>query len=334
MKFHKYNDIENLSRKKFIDQLVLRGLYKGTWVVQEKVHGSNFSFWLTKENGCMQIKCAKRTGFLAPDDNFFNFQHVLKKYQRSLVGMFNAIKPKEHMAVFGELFGGYYPEKGSSEGTVRVQKGICYNPENDFYAFDLCVDGRLLSVHAAEEYFMNHGLFYAETIYEGTFDKVIKHTNKFISKISAHYRLPPVKDNFCEGVVLKPREPMFLPTGQRVMLKNKNDKWAENKSREAKVETGIPKEMQHVLDRMLLGVTENRLRNVISKFGPVETKDFGHLVGLMNKDVLAEFDKDNGGAALFDALAKDKQKRITKILNTQASLLIRKNFINIIDGEF
>ena len=45
MRFRKYLDIENSYRKKFIDIVVAEKLDKGEFVVQEKAHGANLSFW-------------------------------------------------------------------------------------------------------------------------------------------------------------------------------------------------------------------------------------------------------------------------------------------------
>ena len=42
--FKKYNSIENTYREKEVEQIYLHGYDKETYVVQEKVHGANFSF--------------------------------------------------------------------------------------------------------------------------------------------------------------------------------------------------------------------------------------------------------------------------------------------------
>lgn len=45
MRFKKYSEIENSYRKKNIDIIVAEKLDKGEFVVQEKAHGANLSFW-------------------------------------------------------------------------------------------------------------------------------------------------------------------------------------------------------------------------------------------------------------------------------------------------
>ena len=43
--FNKYNSIENSYRKEFLERLERNGLLDETYVVQEKVHGANLSYF-------------------------------------------------------------------------------------------------------------------------------------------------------------------------------------------------------------------------------------------------------------------------------------------------
>ena len=60
MRFRKYLDIENSYRKKFLDIVVAEKLDKGEFVIQEKAHGANLSFWYDGKD----LKSAKRGGFI------------------------------------------------------------------------------------------------------------------------------------------------------------------------------------------------------------------------------------------------------------------------------
>jgi len=77
-------------------------------------------------------------------------------------------------------------------------------------------------------------------------------------------------------------------------------------------------------------ISENRLRNVLSKIGQVTQKDFGKILGALAVDVIEDYKKD------FNApeLEGKEEKLVNKLLNGEAATLIRKNFVNIIDGEF
>ena len=45
----------------------------------------------------------------------------------------------DELYIFGELFGGYYPDKSvpKVQDATRLQQGVFYSPDNDFCAFDL-----------------------------------------------------------------------------------------------------------------------------------------------------------------------------------------------------
>ena len=44
-------------------------------------------------------------------------------------------------AIYGEYFGGLWPEKDPNyvKGAKAVQKGVYYTPNNQFFAFDICI---------------------------------------------------------------------------------------------------------------------------------------------------------------------------------------------------
>jgi hypothetical protein len=79
-------------------------------------------------------------------------------------------------------------------------------------------------------------------------------------------------------------------------------------------------------------ITENRLRNVLSKTGPIGQKEFGKLIQLFSKDILDDFFKDY--LEEYNGLEKKEQKQLTRKLSQKSAELIRLNFMNIVDGEF
>ena len=90
--FTKFPSLENTYRQKEIDKIQSMKI-RDKWVVTEKVHGANFSFWMTEEHLSVEgiglcstvvIKCAKRSGWIEDDEKFFNYQPVLEKYRDSL----------------------------------------------------------------------------------------------------------------------------------------------------------------------------------------------------------------------------------------------------------
>ncbi|MDO9566528.1 MAG: RNA ligase family protein [Candidatus Desulfaltia sp.] len=338
MRFRKYFDIENSYRKKFLDILAVEKLDEGAFVVQEKAHGANLSFWYDGKD----LKSAKRSGFIK--DNFYDYMPVESK-NRERVKKLYAILKKEgrdfselaELAVYGELVGGTYPHKDVEKDTsaTRIQKGIFYTPHNEFYAIDVAIDGQLLDVDKFNQVMEKAGFLYAKTIFRGTFEECLKYSNSFPSQISVWLGLPELEDNICEGVVIKSVIPKFLSDTTRVILKNKNERWAEKaktRDRPKKPQMTLSEKGGELFNEMESLITENRLRNVLSKTGPIGQKEFGKLTQLFSKDILDDFFKDY--LEEYNGLAKKEQKQSTRKLSQKCAELIRLNFMNIVDGEF
>ena len=338
--FHEYSSIENSYRTKTVNMIVDMGLSQvlTEWVVTCKIHGSNFSFWYdgtTHRNG-------KRTSLIAEGDNFYNCQQVIEDNQDKITQMYNVLnltKDTDTLTVFGELFGGTYPHPDVKRNTAAtaVQKGIYYSPDNLFYAFDIKVNGVYVDYDKCVEIFEKVNLFHAKILFKGSLKDALAYPNEFESTIPALLGLPPIPNNICEGVIVKPVINKYFNDGSRVILKNKNDKWKERAS--ASKNPKAPKEAEEPLmddaqklkDEMMSLVCENRLHNVISKIGQVTNKDFGKILGEFMKDVIKDFEKDNHEE--FLKIDESIQKQIRKSVMTKSSTLIRSQFIDILDQK-
>lgn len=328
MKFIKYRSIENNFCQEFIEEIINQGLADGEWVVQEKVHGANFSFWINQA----EIQVANRTEFLTKDNTSF-YQGYRTVYQENLakIKYLYEISGGNEVRVFGELFGGVYhhPEVDKVPGASKIQSGIHYAPFNGFYAFDIVVDGKYLDVDEANKLFTKAGLFYAKTLYRGTFQECLKYPNDFQSNVAKWLGLPEIEGNVCEGGIIRPVIDKYLAdkgevTGSRVIIKNKNAIWEERAKKEQREVVELTQQGQELFAELCTFVTTNRLENVISKIGEVSQKDFGKLMGLLNKDVLDEFNKDYGPQ--FSELEKSEQKHIRKLLGSETSKVVKNYF--------
>ena len=89
MKFRRYPKIENTYNQKQIDYLYAQGLNIGAWIVQEKVHGTNLSFWTDGKNTLV----AKRSGFLDPQlEKFYSAQEALSAHAKPMIDLFKKIE--------------------------------------------------------------------------------------------------------------------------------------------------------------------------------------------------------------------------------------------------
>lgn len=327
MEFLKYNSIENTYQTKTLEFIRIYGFDMQDWIVQEKVHGANFSFHTDGE----VVQMAKRSGFIAADEDFYNANQVLAKYKLKVLSLFEQLQENKNiqqLSIYGELYGGSYNHKEVERdpNATQVQKGIFYNPKNDFYAFDIKCDGELMNVTEANSWFERLNFFYAKPLFQGSFEEALKYPNQFQTKIPMGLGLPEVDDNLCEGVVLKPIEPKFFNNGKRVILKNKNAKWSEKSSvKKVKQPEVFSNELQGVWENMEQFVTKNRWQNVLSKEGEFEIQKMGKYIGLFSKDVIEDFLKEY--KENWISISKSDQKKITKKLNQTVSKLIKEEIM-------
>ncbi|MCP4152839.1 MAG: RNA ligase, Rnl2 family [bacterium] len=330
MQHMKYTSIENTYRDKFIEMIKEEGKDTGEWVVMEKVHGGQFSLYYDGN----EMQASSRTMFLTPETDFFNYEEVMKANASKVTEIYNSLKKEKPdlavITVYGELFGGSYPHKDvlKVKGAKRLQKGVFYHPGNLFYAFDIRVDGSYLPVDECNGLFESVDMFYAKPLLRGTMEECLNYPNTFLSKISQWLGLPEIEDNIAEGVVIKPVNPGYLKVGERIIMKSKNEKFKERKSvkkRPPKQVVPLSPEAERLLQEMEAMVTENRLRNVLSKRGelpyPVPKNLFGEIMKAFNDDVMEEFNKDFEQD--YDQLDSKEQKKIAKNINLSSAKLVR-----------
>ena len=336
MDFKKYNSIENSYRAKFINKIIEEGHGNKEYIVQEKIHGANFSFWIDEA----KIKCGKRSGFIGEEGSFNNFQSVLKKHYQDLRLLYSFLatsRGAKEVAIFGEIYGGHYPHQDveAIAGMKKVQGEVYYRPDVAFVGFDMMVDGIYLDVDDMNSLMVQFNLPYAETLFRGSLEDALKYSNEFEPTIPKLLGFPSIKDNICEGVVIRPTQTTYIYDGCRVIIKNKNDKFKENDAEPKDFKDKDKKltdEATAVVQELSTYISENRLRNVLSKIGPVTQKDFGKILGFYNKDILEDFMKDHGDK--MESLDKDMQHRVNREMGRISSNVVRKNFVNILDNNF
>jgi Rnl2 family RNA ligase len=339
MTFKKYSSIENTFDKDFVERIKLECSEQQEFVVQEKVHGSNICFVTDGSS----VHFGKRTGFVEAGEKFYDYEALLERYTPRVVSLFLLVRQSfpdlATLSVFGEMFGGKYPhpQVKNDPKIMLIQKGVYYCPQHEFYAFDLYLtineSGRFLPVDEANAFFEQGGFFYAKTLFRGSLHQCLQFPDDGPSQISQWMGLPPIEDNICEGIVIRPADPTYLCNGARVLLKSKNARFAEKKA----VKKRAPKlfvapSYSESLNNLLLVieeyVTENRLNNVVSKIGQISVpKDTGKLIGLFSKDILDDFLKEHSGE--YAAIEKSEQKVLNKHIGSLATALIKVVYFRV-----
>lgn len=295
------------------------------------VHNSNFSFISDGHD----VKVAKRTSILNDNEleRFYDADIMYDKYKDSAKKVSSFLMSQDsnikQVQIFGEHFGGLYNSETKS-GYTKIQKEVHYIPFTDFIVFDIMITynddtTKFLDWDEVKNLSENCGFKVVPELFRGTFEECLQHPNEFITKIPEIYGLEPIEGNVCEGVVLKPIECKRFSNGDRVILKNKNDKFKE-KGKMKKIKSNkqivITDEQRKWAEEITKYIEPNRLYNLFSK-GEVKKdwNQFGKMVGLFFKDVLEDFIKDNPE---FNELEKNEKKIIQNLAKPIAQKITRE----------
>lgn len=348
MQFFKFSSIENTYQKKYLDRVnyFLAQEFQSEqpmFCVTEKVHGSNLSIIKTEDS----YKLAKRSGFVEDNEKFYNAREVVASLESNLENLFNFLKEGSsevtQITIYGEIFGGSYnhPDVERISSAVKVQKGVMYSPDNHFLAFGLRINDKYQPKSEMYNLFTKFEIPFLPILKIGSLESCLEYPNSFQTRVPEMLGLPKIEDNICEGVVIEPYEQaIILPTGSRLILKNKNEKFKEkekNKDRKPKAPVVYSEEVTKVMEAFSTLITENRLRNVLSKSGEIGPKDYGKISQAFNQDIQEDFLKDDefeDEIKILNTLEKVDRKQVNKWVSKQANNIISSNFKLIMAEEF
>jgi Rnl2 family RNA ligase len=274
---HIYPEIENSYRDKFI--YIALELYPELkdeeFIIQEKIHGSNFSVEFLKDG---TVKYYKRTGEIKPDEKFYNWKQPIGEMADLHVIMKNlAYKNQTDIILHGELFG-----KG-------VQKGIEYSPDKQRILFyDMQINNNMVSQEGFYITMKENGLIHymipTITIINGL-RNALDFPETFKSLI-----YPSENDNIAEGIVIKPYKKVYWINDNIFYLKKKPPMWQEIGKKNASTEKKELKPQSPMLDY----INDNRRDSVLSKLKPFTNKNqIGKYAPLIVEDAEREYLKDH-----------------------------------------
>eukprot|EP00428_Durinskia_dybowskii_P024301 CAMPEP_0170246778 /NCGR_PEP_ID=MMETSP0116_2-20130129/23176_1 /TAXON_ID=400756 /ORGANISM="Durinskia baltica, Strain CSIRO CS-38" /LENGTH=408 /DNA_ID=CAMNT_0010497655 /DNA_START=91 /DNA_END=1317 /DNA_ORIENTATION=+ len=210
--------------------------------------------------------------------------------------------------IYGELFGGAYPhpEVDVVDGLRPVQKGVWYSPSLEFIGFDMAVERASADGCGSSRSFLDFsyakstceacGFLFVQPLCSGSLAECLEFDYEFETTIPPLLGLPALPlgaagggdgRNLAEGVVVRPaREPRSLrgsrsSRGARGLFKRKiaafsesqyqNNDWRQGKAGGGGA--GQIGEESLVEYEIIALVTQQRLANVLSKTGRVDSTD-------------------------------------------------------------
>ncbi len=179
----------------------------GPWVATEKLHGAQ----LVLAVGQGQVRAGKRKEWLERDEPFFGWQLLASELESAALAAARALGAHT-LVLYGELIGGRYPHPDvpAEPGLGAVQTGIWYTPELAWVPFDALVatseedPGELLAHRELEELAALVGLRTPPLLSRRPRAELERVEVRFLTKVPAWFGLPPLAENFAEGLVLKP----------------------------------------------------------------------------------------------------------------------------------
>jgi len=306
MEHKKYDRIDGLWNKKFIAYLEGTPYVRSDvdWVVTEKIHGSNFAFYMDQDGE----KTAKRNGFIEEGENFFQCLRMTSRESYKVREMWDYLaldyKPKK-LIVYGELCGGNYPHPDIERPhSVRaIQKGVYYSPDVEFVVFDIWFNGEFEDYYAMAHLCEQVGLKFVLPLKVGTYRECIQYSDEFESNIYSYFDLPKIENNICEGIVIKPVTARYFEDGDRIMIKSKNDRFKEVERAPKKQRARDNTLSEYAMTTLSLiepYINENRIRNVLSKFGEFSKTDFSVILKLFLADIYDDFKINHDNIEMMD----------------------------------
>ncbi|KAF0528621.1 RNA ligase [Gigaspora margarita] len=327
--FVSYESIENhhnqITTNHFTREDVLNSY---EWIATEKIHGANFSFYT---NG-HEIKCARRNGFLDPNEDFYNFQSIRTKYTSQVLSLHKLMLSKnlikgEMIIIYGELFGGKYPHPN----IIKDKKEILNPVQYEFMAFDLFDGVDLLDFDIMEELLNISDIPYLKPLIKDNYRNVIKFNPNFTTTIPKLLGYPtplpsPFDENMAEGIVIKPVKNTRTSKGIRVILKIKTLDFEERKKNPEK---SNKKRKILPVDRVRMNLNEfinkNRLSSVISKLKTKDKNDEMKLVNFLYEDAMKDFMKDEELKEKFLKLSDNNKEKVRRSGVCKANQVINEH---------
>ena len=111
-------------------------------------------------------------------------------------------------------------------GKQPIQRGVYYNPDVDFYAFDIQLhpkevnaqnfllrkkgEPHWMNYHESLKLFVKHGFFHAKPLRTGSIAHCFEFDIKIDSTVPKLLSLPPLSKNQMEGIIIKSVDPNVL----------------------------------------------------------------------------------------------------------------------------
>lgn len=297
MKKHiRYPKIKNHTHASQLHRAELFASSRGVgFVGTEKVHGCNFSFVRCRGG---QFWFARRNGVLNESNEFYGWKEAIAqrvgkvtlhgRLQNLTDEVLKARPEVTQVVVFGELFGGSYPDTASAVKRRPVQSEIPYARDVQFLAFDILVftpEGRrFLAPSKAHELCGDNDIPFAPVVYRADSLPPSVYTD-FKTRVPEMFGEDPDHAAEAEGFVLIPDCEHGYSEREEIGIKYKSPRFVESRGRKKPPEP-MSDESLDLVRRLAPLICAERVTAVASK--ELESIHPGHLAAKVAADALEE----------------------------------------------
>lgn len=336
MEFTRYSSLTNYTAGKANKM----GLLQDEFIATEKIHGANFSFVTDGKD----VRIASRNKLLTSADAFHNHERLIEQHRDRILAIAQTFPSTtlKQLTIFGEIFGGLYPhvDVAPTAKVKHVQKGVFYAPGLHFRIFDMhvqCMDGSgcYLNFDVMIRHCVTVSLPVVPILCRGSMKYCLSiDVEALDSTIPAELGLPKLESlsNLAEGIVIRPVVEHVLKNGKRAILKRKANRFEEVVKDPSKQADDLI-EGEDWTELAVAYVTENRLRNVLSK----ETTAFEHkgkvmsLMSVFVEDAITDFKKDH---VEFRTITGSRQRDVSQAVTSACRELLLGHADAIVSGSF
>ena len=312
MVFREYHSIQRVSDKAMAMVRQLGEDWQRAWIVSEKIHGSNYSFWTDGST----VKAARRTGWIVDGDPFFGHASVFERYKNDVVKLFHMARCREGdvLVLYGELYGG-----------DKIQQVIGYQEEMKFAAFDLYHNGVPLDHASFVRHMQEAGIPSVPVVAVcDSFREAVAVSPEFATRLTGDGNVE--RELRAEGLVIKTAQPSFFDSGRRAIFKSKNPDFDEGGAGRvfypaSPLEKKLEGPLLEFYQRLLCAMTEVRLDSVCSKNGELTSQCRSRYAGLLVRDALTDIATDE---QLVEHRSSPRWKQVNAAVFGAASDLVNR----------
>lgn len=278
MEFKKYSSIENSYNNKYISKFVNQHpeLLTAYYIVREKIDGANIQIVFSPNS---KPRFGKRSQFLPENSNFFNIDKIWEDCSQDFeVLQSDCDYLNTTVRLYGEIAGN------------GIQNRVRYGNKR-LFIFDMFIDDKRIDQCDFDMKMRLWGLTKYMCPVIGTFNSL---NEALVVNETFNSKVLNEENNPAEGVVIRPFLRDFLIDDKELFILKKKSEHFNDKMKTLDLGKEVNMDVINFNVIYKSYINENRIKDTISKLGPIEDKKkIGEYIRFILDDAKTDFLKDH-----------------------------------------